>query len=181
MAFKRDKVLAAAQKYAAKGQHDKAAREFQAVVDNDPKDLRIWLMLADALARSGKREEACDKYFRAAGAYFEQKQYSKALAVYRQVLQLDPKRIDVHLRCADLHAELRQIPDAVVTYERVGKVYLKRGRTDDAIRLFERVVELDGQNVTRRLRLAELYSREKMNDDAVEAFRAAGQIFFELK
>jgi Tfp pilus assembly protein PilF len=179
MAFKREKVLAAAQKYASKGQHEKAAKEFQAVVDNDPSDLRIWLMLADSLARAGKSQEASDKYFRAAKAYHEQKEFSKALAVYRQVLGVDPKRIDVHLKCADLHAELRQIPDAVGTYERVGKVYLKQGRTDDAITLFQKVVELDPANVTRRLRLAELYSREKMNEEAVETFRAAGQVLFD--
>ena len=39
MAFKREKAIAEAQKYASKGQHDKAAREYQAIVDNDPKDL----------------------------------------------------------------------------------------------------------------------------------------------
>ncbi len=175
MAFKREKALAAAQKYAAKGQHEKAAREFQSIVDNDPKDLRAWLMLADALNRSGKPDDAIARYLQVGKAFQEKKDYSKALAVYRQLLTLDPRRIDVHLKCAQLHTELRQIPDAVSIYERVGKVYLKQDRAKDAIELFKRAADLDPKAVTRRLRLAELYSREGMNDEAVGAFRIAGQ------
>lgn len=181
MAFKREKALAAAQKYASKGQHDKAAREYQAVVDNDPKDLRAWLMLAGALQKAGKNEDALARYLQVAKSYHEQKEYSKALAVYRQALGIDPRRIDVHLRCAQLHAELRQIPEAVDIYEKVGKVYLKQGRPADAIELFKTVADLDPTAVTRRLRLAELYSREKMNDQAVAAFRVAGQSLLEAE
>ena len=176
MAFKREKALAAAQKYTAKGQHEKAVREYQSIVDNAPKDLRAWLMLADALVRAKQPEEAIKRYTPVAKAYHEQKAYSKALAVYRQILKLDPRRIDVHLKCAALHVELRQMHDGVAIYEKVAKVYLKQARNHDAIELFKKVADLDEKSVTRRLRLAELYSRETMNDEAVAAFRLAGEL-----
>lgn len=179
MAFKREKALAAAQKYASKGQHDKAVAQYQAIVENEPKDLRSWLMLADSLVRAEKPEEAVPRYMQVAKSYGESKDYSKALAVYRQVLAIDPRRVDVHLKCAQLHADLRQIPEAVGIFEKVARAYLKQGRTNDAIDLFRRVADLDSQTVTRRLRLAELYSREKMNTEAVAAFRQAGALVLE--
>jgi tetratricopeptide (TPR) repeat protein len=179
VAFRRDKALAAAEKYAAKGQHDKAAKEYQALVDDDPQDVRSWLLLADCLVRCGQRDKAIEKYLQVAKFYTQAKQAQKALAVYRQVLNLDGSRLDVHLRCGHLFRELGQTPDAVLVYEKVASAYLKTGRAQEAFELFAAVADLDPGNVAKRLRLAELYSREKMLDEAVEQFGRCADGLFE--
>ena len=53
MAFNRERALAAAAKFAAREQYDRAAREYAAIVEADPSDLRSWVMLADCLVRAG--------------------------------------------------------------------------------------------------------------------------------
>ncbi len=179
MAFRRDKVLAAAEKYAAKGQHDKAAKEYQAIVDDDPKDIRSWLLLADCLVRSGEREKAIDKYLRVGKFYTQGKAPQKALAVYRQVLTLDPGRVDVHLKCAHLFRELGQTPDAVLIFEKVARVYDEQQRTSEAAELYLLVVDIEPRNVAKRLRLAEFYSKAKLVDEAVEQFDRCGDVLRE--
>ena len=58
MAFDKEKTLAAAQKYADKDQHEKAIREFQKILDVEPNDLRVLLLIASSYERVGKMDEA---------------------------------------------------------------------------------------------------------------------------
>ena len=53
MVTKKDKTLAAAQKFLERGQLDKALAEFAKVVQDDPKDTRTWLKMAELHAKRG--------------------------------------------------------------------------------------------------------------------------------
>ncbi len=173
MAFNREKALAAAAKYAAKGQHDKSAREYAAIVEDDPSDIRSWLMLADCLVRSGDRGGAIGKYLKVAKHYVAIDEPQKALAVFRQVLNLDPGRLDIHIEVAELYRKSGHTADAVATYEFVAQSYFQSGKIAEGLEGFKRVAELDNRAVGKRLRLAELYSREGMVKEAVEHFALA--------
>ncbi|MCH9682538.1 MAG: tetratricopeptide repeat protein [Deltaproteobacteria bacterium] len=174
MAFSKPKAHERAERYAAKGQHDKAAREYQAIVEHDPKDIRAWLMLADCLVRCDDRPGAIERYIRVAQYYGDAKEYNKALAVYRQVLNLDGQRLDIQIKVASLNLAVGQVPDGIALYERVAQAQLQLGRVGDALATYKIVADADETAVSRRLRLAELYSREKKVPEAVEAFRQAG-------
>lgn len=174
MAFSKEKAHERAEKFAAKGQHDKAAREYQTIVENDPKDIRAWLMLADCLVRCGDRKGAIERYLQVAGYYAAQQQQQKAMAVYRQVVNLDPRRFDIHQKIAQINLELGRVPDAVAIYEQLAQAQLQAGNTADAIATFELVANAEPAAIPKRLRLAELYSRERNIDKAVEHFRIAG-------
>lgn len=175
MAFSKPKAHERAERYAAKGQHDKAAREYQSIVEHDPKDVRAWLMWADCLVRCGDKPGAIERYVRVAQYYAEAKEHNKALAVYRQVLNLDNQRLDIQIKVAQLNLQVGHTQDAIAIYERVAHAQLQAGRVADALATYKVVADADPTAVPRRLRLAELYSREKRTADAVEAFRAAGQ------
>lgn len=175
MAFSKPKAFERAERYAAKGQHDKAAREYQAIVEHDPKDVRAWLMLADCLVRTGDRAGAITRYERVAGYYVEARETNKALAVYRQVLNLDPNRLDVQTKVAALHLAMGNVQDGVAVYERIAARHMQNKRVADALATYKLVADADPTAVARRLRLAELYSREKKTAEAVEAFRVAAK------
>lgn len=181
MAFNKPKAHERAERYAAKGQHDKAAREYQQIVEHDPKDIRAWLMLADCLARCGDKPGAIERYERVGKYYVDAKEPNKALAVYRQVLNLDPQRLDIQTRVAALHLGLGNLPDAVALYERIGHAQMQLGRIGDALATYKIVADADPTAVAKRLRLAELYSREKRTAEAVEAFRVAGQALLKIQ
>ncbi|MDC0721839.1 tetratricopeptide repeat protein [Nannocystis bainbridge] len=178
MAFNRDKALAAAAKYAAKGQHDRAAKEYAAVVEADPSDIRSWLLFADALRQMGDTAGASERFVFVGKHYTEAGEHQKALAVYRQVLQIDSGRLDVQSRVAALYKELGRIQDAIATYEFVAQAYFQSGQVLEGLEGFRMVAELDPGAVGKRLRLAELYSREGMVPQAVEHFRLAADKLF---
>ena len=70
VAFDKEKTLAAAQKYADKDQHEKAIREFQKILDVEPNDLRVLLLIASSYERVGKMDEASNAYVKIFEQYF---------------------------------------------------------------------------------------------------------------
>ena len=171
MAFRRDKALESAQQHAARGDLEQAILEYQAVVEHEPGDVSTWLLLADSLKRGGQTEPALERYIHAANLLLQSGDIPQALQVFRQVLSHAPERYDVHLSTAQAFEQLRRVPEAVALYEKVASVYLRSGNTREALMLYERVADLMPREVGKRLRLAELFSREKRIDDAVVQFQ----------
>jgi tetratricopeptide (TPR) repeat protein len=169
----KNKVIATAQKLVQKGQYEKAIREYQKVVEDDPLEVRIWLKIGDLHAKLNQRSEAIDTYGKVAEFYSEQGFYLKAVAVYKQVMRIDTDRVDVNLRLAELYKQLGLLNDAMQQYEQVSNFYHRGGRTREALAALRQIVELDPKNVASRIKLAELYSREQMRDEAVEEFSRA--------
>ncbi len=173
MAFNRKKALAAAARYTKLGQDARAARELAAVVEHDPDDIRSWLLLAAAVERTGDTAAAVTEYLKIANSFIAKGQPRKAIAVYDRVLTLDPARLEIQQRAAELYAEIGRADAAITTLEHLANTYFQAGENPRGFACLERVVELDPDAVGRRLRLAELYSREQLRDKAVEHFRAA--------
>lgn len=169
------KVINAAQKYVQKGQYDRAIREYSRIVEEDPRDVRIWLKIGDLCARKGSKQEAIDTYLKVAEFYSEQGFYLKAIAVYKQVLKIDSTRIDVNIRLAELYKQLGLLNDAMQQYEVVANHHTQRGHTKDALAALREIVNLAPENVASRIKLAELYSKEQMRGEAVEEFAKAAE------
>ena len=167
--------MTAAAKFAAKGQHDRAAKEYVSVIEADPSDTRTWLLLAEALVNAGDKPGAIERYLHVADGYASANEAQKAIAVYRKVLGIDPNRLDIQTRIAGLYKDLGRVGDAVAAYEFVAQAYFQAGQIADGLEGFRMVAELEPAAVGKRLRLAELYSREGMVAQAVEHFRLAAE------
>ena len=71
MVGKKEKHLAAAQKLLERGQLEKALAEFAKVVEEDPKDTRVWLKMAEVQAKRGATEDAAAVYLKTGDLYIE--------------------------------------------------------------------------------------------------------------
>jgi tetratricopeptide (TPR) repeat protein len=169
----KNKVIAAAQKYVQKGQYDKAIREYSRIVEEDPRDVRIWLKIGDLHAKKNAKPEAVETYSKVAEFYSEQGFYLKSVAVYKQILKIDNTLVEINLRLAELYKQLGLLSDAMQQYEQVSNHYHQAGRSREALAALRQIVELDPENVASRIKLAELYSKESMRDEAVEEFAKA--------
>ncbi|HVV82747.1 MAG TPA: tetratricopeptide repeat protein, partial [Kofleriaceae bacterium] len=170
MAFNKEKVMDAARKLVDKGQIEKAIKEYLRVVREDPQDVRVWLKIGDLHAKKGQKPEATETYLKVARFYQDQGFFTKAVAVYKQILKLDPRLVEVHLKLAELYRQLGLMSDAMVHFESVATHFHREGKTKEALDTIRQLVELDPQNVATRIKLAELYSKEGMVDDAVNEF-----------
>ena len=173
MAINKNKVMDAARKARDKGQIDKAIKEYLKIVREDPKDVRVWLKIGDLYAKKSAKNEATETYLRVAKFYSEQGFYLKAVAVYKQILKLDPRLVEVNLKLAELYRQLGLLSDAMQHFEMVAAYFHREGKTREALATIRQLVDLDPENVATRIKLAELYSKEGMVDDAVTEFGQA--------
>lgn len=172
MALDRNKVLEAAQKYLAKGSYDKAIAEYQKLYAADPKDVRTLLKIGDLHTRRGATREAVEAYMGVATSYAQTGFAQKAVAVYKQVIKLQPGYIEPYLRLADAFESLGLTSDALATYEQLAIIHAQNGELDKSLAVLGRMVELDPTNLPVRIRYAEGLSKASRTADAAREFEA---------
>ncbi len=172
----RDKLINLAQKAMSRGQWEKAVGLLERVLSEDPSDVRSLLKLGDVHAKKGDRSRAAKVYRQVAEHHADQGFFLKSVAIYKQILKLDPADGDAALRIAELHEQLGLTQDAVVHFQLSLPVLEAQGRHEQSLAVLERLVELDGENVAMRIKLAETLSRLERREKAVVHFAAAAVV-----
>lgn len=180
MLTKKDKYLAAAQKYLERGHDHRALEEFGRVVLEDPSDTRTWLKMAEIHVRHGALTEAREIYLRTAEIYIGQGFLPKAVTVYKSVLRLTPGLPQVRLQLGEAYRQLGMVSDALHELELAVAEFQQVGRPAEALPALRRMVELHPDNVVSRIRLAEAASQAGKIEEAVrELGLAADQLKLE--
>jgi tetratricopeptide (TPR) repeat protein len=169
------KVLQTANQLAAKGQFDKAIGEWKKLLTESSNDGSIHNNIGDLHIKRNAVAEAIEAYLLAGGAFHASGSALKAIAVYKKILKLDPSRYGVYQQLGDLNAERGLVNNAVSDYLTLSKLYLKDGRTREALAVYRKIVDLDPTNLNARQRLAELCLQENFRDDAVKAYFHLGK------
>jgi tetratricopeptide (TPR) repeat protein len=175
VAIDKNKIIEAATKYVQKGQYDKAIKEYTKLLEVDPKDARIQQKLGELYQKKNENNLAADCFLKVAESYSADGFFLKAVAVYKQVLKLNPALVDVNLRLAELHQQLGLMSDAMAQYQLVVNHYDKIGNTRASLDTLRKMVDLDPDNIASRIKLAELYARESMNPEAIAEFQHAAE------
>jgi tetratricopeptide (TPR) repeat protein len=174
---KKDKFLAAAQKFLEKGSLDKALAEFQRAAQEDPKDTRTWLRIAEIHVKRGEGSQATQVYLKTADLYVEQGFFQRAVAVYKNVLKLTPGHTDAHFKLADVYKQLGLFSDAATQYDHAATALQKAGRLKEAMNALAQIVEMNPDQVMARVKLAELASQAGQTEEALREWgRAAEQL-----
>ena len=168
-----NKALDKAQKFVAKGNLDKAIDEYRKILDAKPGDTSTRLRVGDLYVKVGKDEEAIKEYHQVGRSLTKKGFYLKAIAVFKQILKLDPTNLDIRYRLAELYTKQGLIADAIGEYDILAKHFESRGKREDALNIIKKMIEIDSENVGIRLRLAEIYDQSGFHDDAFEEYRDA--------
>jgi tetratricopeptide (TPR) repeat protein len=176
LGINRNKVLDAARKHQSRGQYDKAIAQYKKLVDADKRDVRSLLKIGDLYVRKGDRGSAIDTYQRVADHYAAQGFFLKAIAVYKQILKLDPSRLDAQVRLGEMYEQLQLISDAMSVFEDVSNGFMRAGDTDEALRMLGKMVELDPEHIPVRIKYAEALSRAGRTQEAANEFEQGAQL-----
>lgn len=166
----KDKILATAQKYLQKDNLSRAIKEYLKVIAIDSKDVRSRQKLAELYSRTKKIEEALEHYEIVASYYADNTFYLKSIAVYKQMQRLVPENLDYTLKLAQLNEQQGLVGNALSEYRVLLQVYEKSDENEKAIKILDRMRELDPENITIGMRIAEFYARIGNNELAQESF-----------
>ena len=176
MVTKKDKHLAAAQKYLERGSLEKALTEFQNAVKEDAKDTRTWLRMAEVHARLGQNDKATEVYQTTVDLYVEQGFFQRAVAVYKNIIKLSPEVVEARSKLADVYRQLGLFSDAIQQLEQAVALHQKAGQLTEALAALKQVLELNPDQPATRIRYAELAVQAGEINDAVAEFREAANL-----
>ena len=176
MVTKKDKHLAAAQKYLERGSLEKALTEFQNAVKEDAKDTRTWLRMAEVHVRLGQNDKATEVYQKTVDLYVEQGFFQRAVAVYKNIIKLSPEAVEARSKLADVYRQLGLFSDAIQQLEQAVSLHQKAGRISEALTAMRQILDLNPDQPAARIRCAELAVQVGQNDDAVAEFREAANL-----
>lgn len=170
MAVNKRKVLDAARKFAQKGAKQKALKEYNTLLKLDPKDAKLHLEIGDAYRRWGQLDEAIAQYARVADQYKQEGFDARAVAVFKQILNLDPKRYETYVSLSELYQHMGLDSEAIGALQAAADGYHKEGQRREALELLRRMAALDPANTTSRMKVAELLHQEGLEEESVAEY-----------
>src|ERR1700687_1737187 len=172
--FNKQKVRSGAKKFVQEGKWRNAITEYEKVLKADPKDLTVMNTVGDLYSRLGNSEKAVECFKSVGDAYASQGFTVKAIAMYKKLSKLKSSLEGV-LRLAELYTQQGLFNDARAQYLQVAEEFLRDGQLEQAVRIFQKTLEMDPENVAMRTRLAEVYVRLGKKTEAWQIFAAAAE------
>jgi tetratricopeptide (TPR) repeat protein len=173
MAIDKNTTSKEAQKFVAKGQYDKAIAEWRKLLTVTPDDPNIYNTIGDLCLKKNAKAEAVEAYHKAADLLAADGFTSKAIALYKKVLNIDVNQIEAHLALGDMNVEKGLIGNALENYKHVADHYTHKKETAKALAVYQKMADLSADNVAFRVKLGDMYAKEGMKKDAANAYLAA--------
>ena len=105
--------------------------------------------------------------------------FEKAIVEYQKVCKADPKDTGVRLKLGDLYLKLGKTDDAIHAYRKVAEQFMADGFDAKAVALFKQITKLDPKCHQVSVPLAELYQRMGLVSDAMAALQTAADAAYQ--
>ncbi len=174
MAVKRDKILREAEKLVQKGRTEQAIKEYEKLLRLNPNDPNTINRIGDLYGRIGKVEKAVELYERIAQHFTEDGFVTKAIAILKKINRIAPDRLDIFEQLADLYLQQGLLVEAKGQLQMVADWYIKSSDAPNAIRVLERIAQVDPDNHIAQLRLADLLLQGGEHERATEVYDRLG-------
>jgi pilus assembly protein FimV len=172
----RDKVIANAEKLVAKGKVENAIREYERLLEDFPNDVNTLNRVGDLWVRINRTDEAVKVFTRIADHYSKDGFFLKAIAIYKKINKLDPSKLDIYGKLADLYARQGLAMEAKSQYQVLADFYLRNGDVPSALGTYRKISELDPNSINVHVKLADLYSQNNQPAEALKEYDRLGKI-----
>ena len=175
-AIKRDKVIADAEKLVAKGKIEPAIKEYERLLDDNPTDVNTLNRIGDLWVRINRTDEAVKTFGKIADHYGKDGFFLKAIAIYKKINKLDPSKLDVYAKLADLYAKQGLAMEAKSQYQVLADYYIKHGDPGNALMIYKKIAELDPGAINVHVKLADLHSQAGQTGEALKEYDRVGRM-----
>src|SRR5258706_10632868 len=98
----------------------------------------------------------------------------------RRVIDMAPQYLDIHQVLCEIYVRQGQIEQAITKYAILIKTYIVNGRIDDAISTYRRILQLEPNNLTYRMRLISLLASQGNKEDLLRERTLAAESYLRL-
>ena len=177
MALDRNKVARNAEKLVARGKLNAAIDEYRKLLKESANDTTTLNRVGDLYARLNRLDKATALFKKTADHFIDEGFFVKAIAIYKKIIRLDPAQIEVYERLADLYSRQGLVNESRSQYQVVADYYQKHGNVDAAIGVYGKLIELEPDNPSHRLRLADQLRQSERPREAVRQFQEIASLF----
>jgi tetratricopeptide (TPR) repeat protein len=164
----RVRVVEQAEKYVKSGKIKEAIAEYEKLLGGDPQDFASSNIIGDLYIRLGQNDKAAEAFKDVATEYEKRGLYSQALAVFKKVVKIKPDLAENSVKLADLYSLQGFAAEAKKEYLRTARQLENAGQPMDAIRVYEKIVRLDKDDLESRRKLAALFCEQGFKDAGAE-------------
>lgn len=176
---KKDKLIEEAQKFALRGQFDKAAKAYEQILAFEPSAINQRQKLAELLIKCARNDDA-RKELETIGKHFSKNGfYLKAIAVYKQLQKLFPADISLSLKLAELNEKHGLIANSLSEYKLVYEYYERAGNIPESLSILDRMQNVDPQNIPIKIKLAEAYVQQGKKSESYAVFAKTAALLLE--
>lgn len=176
MAVDREALVRSAEKYVQRGKIDAAIKEYRKVLAEFPTDANTLNRVGDLYARLEKFDEAVKFFTQIAEQYTRDGFFVKAIAIYKKIIKLDPTSLAVYERLAELYWRQGLINEARTQYQVLADYYTRHSNATSAITIYQKMAEVEPENPSYRLKLAELYQSQRLFEKSLREYRALADL-----
>jgi tetratricopeptide (TPR) repeat protein len=97
-----------------------------------------------------------------------------------RVINIAPQYLDVHQILCEIYVREGNIDQAITKYAVLVDTYIANGRIDDGVATYRRILQLDPNNITYRMRLINLLSAQGNTEDLLRERTLAAESYLRL-
>lgn len=153
--------------YAAQGFASKAIAIYNKISKLQPDSLEVCEKLAELYAMKGALSEARAHYTKLAEAYTKKGRRLDALAVWKQIADLDPNNTEVCVTVAEMYLREGQNEEAMEAFTDAGARLARKGKHEEAVKHLTKAVELKPGELRVLSALVASYSAMSQHNKAI--------------
>jgi pilus assembly protein FimV len=176
MAVQREQVVQTAEKYVSRGKIEPAIREYRKLLTDNPNDINTLNRIGDLYARIQRIDEAVDFFTQIAEQYATEGFFVKAIAIYKKIIKLDPTRLEVYEKLAELYHRQGLVNEARTQYQVLADYYQKHDNAASAIAIYQKMADLEPNNPSYHVKLAEIYQSQQLIEKAMNEYRVIAEM-----
>lgn len=174
----KNKVFREVQKQLSKGNIDKAISLWEEYVKENP-DGNIYNTIGDLYLRKGDRNKAIEFFHKAASFFIKEGFSTKAQALYKKILHVNPHDAKALILTGDLYREKGLLNEAAKYYLASIEALAKENRRDEISEACKKVVDLAPENTSLRSKLAQYLQKEGFIEEASKEYMLVGKLFLQ--
>ncbi len=163
--------LIAAEAYIKQGLADKAAVIYKKIAKLD----------SDKLNETDRKKQIVIKTHSEAEKFLEEKQIDKAIDTYLKLLKVNPDDFESYQKLGDLYTKVGNKTEAINYYKRIVDVYFKNRIFKKALPIFQKMIELQPDDISLHERIAEIFEKENNESDAKREYLFLAEYFWKQK
>jgi tetratricopeptide (TPR) repeat protein len=169
--YDRGEILRMAEKYRSQRRIQKAVREYEKILSEDPRDIDVHIKIAPLYIRAGRKDQAKASLRQIIAWYEKQGFAEKAIATLRLALTVDRRDLAMHLNLADLYLDKAFAGDARKVLDAARKTFRGKRYLNEALAVEEKILCLAPDDFRAQVSLVRILWKTGKRREALERLR----------